>query len=209
MQNRKGSIILALALIAAGALFLLQNLGVFGPFGDQVWAILFGVAGLVFLAVFALDREHWWALIPGFTLLGLAGLIAFGDQLDALGGTLFFIAIGLSFLIIYLFKRDFWWALIPAGVLLTLALVAALSNVLPGEVVGGIFFLGLGATFGLLYLLPTGEHRQKWAWIPGVVLAAMGLLMIIALGGWFNILWPFALIVGGGYLIYRALLARR
>jgi len=106
-------------------------------------------------------------------------------------------------------RRDFWWAVIPGGTLVTLAVVAALGEVIPGEAVGGIFFLGLAATFGLVYLLPTPQGRMKWAWVPALVLGIMGLLLIVTLGGWINILWPIALILVGGYVLYRAFVARR
>ena len=209
MRNSKGYLGVGVLLIVLGALFLLQNFGLLGGVENLVWLSLFGLGGLVFLGVFISNHEHWWAIIPGFTLLGLAALIGFGDRMGALGGALFLGAIGLSFWVIYILKREFWWAVIPGGTLFTLALVAGLAESLPGLEVGGIFFLGLAATFGLLYFIPTPEGRLKWALIPAGVLGIMGLFITVAAGNLIGWIWPAALILGGGYLIFRALMRAR
>jgi hypothetical protein len=160
---------LGVLLVALGALFLLQNFGFLGDIGNLIWVSLFGLGGLAFLWVFIANREQWWALIPGFALLGLAGTLFLSD-LDIAGGLIggFFLgSIGMAFLIIYIIRREHWWAIIPAGALLTLALVATVSSSLPGEVGGSIFFFGLAATFGA-HLLPTDgsavvtDRRASW-----------------------------------------------
>jgi len=209
MRNSRGYIGVGVLLIVIGALFLLQNFGLLGGVENLIWLTLFGLGGLVFLWVFISNNENWWAIIPGFTLLGLAALIGFGDRMGALGGALFLGAIGLSFWVIYILKRDFWWAIIPGGTLFTLALVAGLSEWLPGLEVGGIFFLGLAATFGLLYLIRTPEGRMKWALIPAGVLGIMGLCIIAAAGNLIGWIWPATLILGGGYLIFRTVVRTR
>ena len=207
MKDNRVSIGIGLLLVIAGALFLLQNFGVLGSFDQLLWVVLFGGGGLAFVGVFLGDREQWWAIIPGFTLLGLAGLIAFGDRLGALGATLFLGAIGLSFWVIYAIRREYWWAIIPGGALVTLALVAGLAEAVPGLAVGGIFFLGLSATFILVALLPSADEDRRWAFIPGGILGIMGLLLTFAAVEWLGILWPAVLIVGGGILVVRTMLA--
>ncbi len=117
MQDRRTSIILGALLVVAGLVFLAQNLELLGSMENLIWVVLFGLGGLAFLYVFAANREQWWAIIPGFTLLGLAALIGFGESLGALGGAFFLGAIGLAFWVIYALRRDFWWAIIPAGAL--------------------------------------------------------------------------------------------
>ncbi|PKO23479.1 MAG: hypothetical protein CVU38_03765 [Chloroflexi bacterium HGW-Chloroflexi-1] len=209
MRNSRGYIGLGVLLIVLGVLFLLQNFGILGGLENLVWVMLFGLGGLAFLRVFVTNNEHWWAIIPGFTLLGLAALIGLGDRLGALGGVLFLGAIGLSFWVIYILKRDFWWAVIPGGTLFTLALVAGLSEALPGVEVGGVFFLGLAATFGLLYFVPTPGGRLSWALIPAGVLGIMGVLLVAAAGNLIGWIWPAALILSGGYLVFRTLLHAR
>ncbi len=197
-------------LIVLGLLFLLQNFGVFGGLENVIWLVLFGAGGLAFLWVFFSNQEHWWAIIPGFTLLGLALLIGFGERLGAWGGALFLGAIGLSFWVIYLLHREHWWAIIPGGALVTLALVAGLSDVMPDEgmAIGSILFLGFALTFLLVYLAPTPQGRMKWALIPAGILGVMGVLMMLSLGGLVNYVVPLALILAGGLLVARVLLRK-
>ena len=194
--------------MALGVVFLLQNFGVLSGIANLVWVVLFGLGGLAFLWVFITNNEQWWALIPGFTLLGLAGLIGFGDRLGEWAAALFLAAIGLSFWLIYAVRRDFWWAIIPGGALFSVALLVALSDVMKGEAAVGVFFLGLAATFGLVSQVSTPEGKMKWALIPAAVLAIMGFLFLLTLGGLMNYVWAVALILGGAFLIWRTL-ARR
>lgn len=208
-SENRGVLAVGGALIVVGLLFLLQNFGLLGGLDNLIWVVLFGGGGLVFLSVFAVNRDQWWAVIPGFTLLGLSALIAFGDRLGTWGGALFLGAIGLSFWVIYFVRRDFWWAVIPGGVLITLAFVAALSDVLPDEVSGGIFFLGLAATFLAVYILPAGMRRNSWAIIPASILGMIGILLAVSFGGWINYIWPVMLILAGVFLLARTNLLRQ
>jgi hypothetical protein len=199
-------------LIVLGLVFLLESLDVVAV-GDFIWPVLFGLGGLAFLSVFVGDRTHWWAVIPGFTLLGLAGLIAWGvygpSTAESWGATFFLGGISLSFWVIYLTNRENWWAIIPGGVLLTIALVAGLSSAVEsGVVIGGVFFLGLALTFGALSLVKTPEGRLRWALIPAAVLFVMGLVITFAATDMFNYVWPAALILVGLYLLVRLLLGR-
>lgn len=199
-------------LIAVGFLLLLQGIGVL-PAANLLWPIIFGVAGLVFLRTFLTDRASWWPVIPGLGLLGLAALMLwdqFGPQPIKDWGVVFFMGgLGLAFWIVYFNDRGNWWAVIPGGVLLTIALVLGLSSTLEGIEVGGVFFLGLGLTFGLLAFLPTPEGRMKWALIPAIVLFVIGLLITAAAAEIIKYAWPAALVLAGFYLIFRAFAPRR
>src|SRR3990172_11604978 len=137
--------------IVGGVLFLLQNLG-FLWLGDLFWTGLLGLGSLFFLSFFLQNRAHWWALIPGFTLLSLMTVTLLNwlipDLGGSWGGSVILGGIGLSFFIIYLVDKANWWALIPGGVLLTLAATVGLEQFFPGLETAGVFFLGLGLTFG-------------------------------------------------------------
>jgi hypothetical protein len=224
MKSSRGYIVLGVVLIVIGALALFQNMGIFnfvdlipiislesgGLLGTALVSLLFAGIGLAFLIVFVTNlHRNWWAVIPGFTLMGLAALIAFGNRMGEAGAGMFLAAIGLSFLAIYLVRRDFWWAIIPAGVLLTLAIMLALgpSIFASPTLTPAILFFGLAATFFLVFLLPAEDERRKWALIPAAVLAGIGLLLLLSLGNLVNYIWATALILGGGYLVLRA--ARR
>ena len=71
-NSRTGALAVGALLVAFGVLFLLQNFGLFGGAEDLVFLVLFGAGGLAFLYVFATNQQQWWAVIPGFVLLGLA-----------------------------------------------------------------------------------------------------------------------------------------
>jgi len=86
MKRIESSIIFGMALICVGVLFLLQNLGVLGALAGLLWALLFAAGGAAFLLAFATAPAHWWALIPGFTLLSLGALIGFQELFPALAG---------------------------------------------------------------------------------------------------------------------------
>lgn len=200
-----------LLLIAGGVLFLLQTLFDF-QFGGLFWALVFGLGGTFFISWFFQDREQWWALIPGITLICIGLIILLDIVLPAASGVFagFIIlgGIGTSFLLIFFLRRDFWWALIPAGVLLTLGVVALLSDLAPGLEVGAVFFLGLAATFALLTFVPTAEGRMTWPWIPAGILGGIGLIVIMAAGNLAGILIPVLLIAAGLFLVARNFLKR-
>jgi hypothetical protein len=194
-------------LIVAGVLFLLQSLGIVG-FAVIIWPALIGIASLAFLFVFlSAPQANWWAAIPGFILLGVAGIVALDQLAPEVGeiwsGSLFLGSIALAFWMIYLSNPEHWWAVIPGGVLLTLAVVSGLSPVVEGIETGGILFFGLGLTFALLAFLPTPEGRLTWSIIPAIVFLIVGVFMTAAATQLINYVWPVLLILGGLYLLFR------
>lgn len=196
-------------LILAGLLFLLQNLGFF-PVGDLFWLAVRLLAGVFIVALFLQNRQHWWALIPGFTLLSSAAadiLAIPGLGLDPdWSSTVMLGGIAASFLVIYLLSPQRWWALIPFGVLVTLAVVARLQ--VAEYISGGAFFFGLGLTFLLVALAPTPQGRLQWAWVPAGLLILVGILFFISMENLVNYIWPAFLILGGGYVLWRAFSSR-
>jgi hypothetical protein len=200
-------------LIASGVLSLLSNLGIFVGGLDLLWALLFGIGGALFLYVFLFNREHWWAIIPGFVLISIGVLIAlerFAPRLGGdWGGVLVVGGIGLAFWAIYLVKREHWWAIIPGSVMLAIALIIGLSSTLEsaGLDTGGVLLLGLGLAFGLLALVPTPQGRMKWALIPAGVLLVIG-LFVTASEQLLPFVGPAILIVAGLYLVLRVFRSR-
>lgn len=194
-------------LVVAGVLSLLDALGIIRGAFTWLWAAVLGVGGFAFLALFALNRTQWWALIPGVSLLSITVLLAVtqltprgGEQW---GGSVVLGGIGLSFWLVYLARREHWWAIIPGGVLITLAVVAGVDNADTRLASGGVFFFGLGLTFLLVALLPNPHGRMHWAFIPGGILLAMGVFITAAAEKWLGYLWPVALIILGLFLVYR------
>lgn len=206
MGRDRAALAFGLLLVLLGALLLLQNLGVL-PFWTIVWIALFAAGGVALLYIFFSDPEKWWALIPGFVLLGISALIFLGEFFptaeEAIGGPLFLLVLSASFWIIYLIHKEHWWAVIPGGVLLSVAVVAALDNVETAFDPGGIVLLGIGLTFLLLSILPTDEKPMRWPLIPGGILLVIGIVVMAEEVAVLQYLWPAALILGGLYLVLR------
>lgn len=192
-------------LILGGVLFLLENLNII-TFGDIFWGFVLGIGGVGFLSVYVSDRRHWWALIPGMTLLAVA-IVVFLDTLlptvgDTINGAIVLGGIAASFILIYLINREHWWAIIPGGVLTTLAVITLFESVFTGVETGGLFFLGLGLTFALVAIAPNPHGQMRWAFIPAGILFVMGLLIMAAASQFINLLWPIALILVGLYFVF-------
>lgn len=203
----------AFSLLGLAALIGLPSL--LPEFPDAAGAAIFmGMIGLSFVAIFLITAaREWWALIPGFSLLGLAALIGlpslFPALPDELGVGIFMGMIGLSFVAIFLVTRGReWWALIPGGALASVAALISLTPILRGEAAVGVMMLVLAVTFALVALLAPREEPRRWAFIPAAILAVMGVLFVAAATRIAAYLLPAALILGGGYFIYRSLRAR-
>jgi hypothetical protein len=209
MEKVQSRSIWGILLIVGGLFLLLQtlNLVTFQWLGSLFGFLLFAAAGVAFTLLFLNKREQWWALIPGcvfFSLAALVGLDSVAPRLGAAwGGPIFLGGISLAFWLIYLIHREHWWALIPGGVLLTLAAVAGLDQLAPAWETGSIFFLGLAATFLLVYLAPAGKERINWALIPAAVFLLLSIVVWGALTTLLNYLVPLALILIGLFLIWR------
>jgi hypothetical protein len=194
----------SILLIAAGILLLLGYAGVIPDILPYLWIVLFAISGVFFVIIYAMDRSHWWALLPGFTLLGLGATsivaVTNADSLSDLGGAIFLGGVALGFWLVYILHREHWWAIIPAGVLTTLAVLAQIGT---GEYT--IFLIGLGATFLLVFLLPSPGGRQTWALIPAAILLVLGIVLRTPYIEALDYIGAAALIIGGGYFLYRTL----
>ncbi len=204
----RGRLIWGVALIAMGAFFLAQQLGLFGTVQLPFWAFAFGLLGLIFLASFVADRRQWWALIPGCILLGVA-LLLVNSQNELIpaqqAGALFLLSIGLPFLLIYLVDRRMWWALIPGGVLTVLALITFLiGRELSGQVIAAIVLFGLAAVFALVRFATRTSPYMGWATWVAVILAVIGVLVLITGPQAAALVGPAILIGLGLFLLARA-----
>lgn len=200
------SVLSGVLLVAAGVVFLLGNLNIITIDLDVIIGPLFAIGGLVFLVVFMVNTDNWWALFPAFALLAI-GIIIFMDSTmpaaaDLWSGAVFLGLLGLAFLIIYIFHREHWWAIIPGGVLLTLAGVTLVSET---DFAGGLFFLGLAVTFGLIYFLPKPSGKSQWALYPAAILLIIGVFVTLGEANVLNYVWPLALLIAGGYILFRSL----
>jgi hypothetical protein len=201
----KNTMIFGMLLVFFGVLSLLQNFGVLGFLGALIWAVAFGAGGALFLYFFLKSDASWWASIPAGALLGLAMTIGAEELLpwlpDGFTGAIFLGMLSLGFLAIVLMNHSRWWALIPGGALFSVAATAAFSEVLPYQAVGGVFFLGLAATFAILALLRTNPG-MRWMFVPAAVLGTMGMLLLMSAAHLAGVLWPLVLIGIGIALLF-------
>ena len=200
------SVLGGILMVTAGVVLLLSNLGVITIDWGIIIGPLFAIGGLAFLLVFITNTEEWWALIPGFVLIGIGTTTFMGQWMEAVGdrfgGMIFLGFVGLPFILIYLTHPENWWAIIPGGVLLTLAGVTLVDN---NTALGGsLFFLGLAATFGLVYILPKPGGKQNWALYPAGVLFLLAVLVSLGAADFMRFVGPLALLIVGGYVLIRA-----
>ncbi len=215
MAERGGNLwVWAASMLAAGVVLLLFNLGVltaYEPTAQYIVAAVLAALGGGFLASYVWQRDEWWRLMPGWTLLALATMVLLSVQVQLprpIIAAVLFVGLAIAFVHIYLVKRaDHWWAIIPGGFMLVLAGVIGLSvRVGRVETLGAALFVGMGGVFFVLYLL-AGTRRHWWALIPGGVLMLFGLLIYTVDNTVQNALlrwWPAGLIVLGLGLAYVA-----
>jgi len=198
-------------LLIIGVAALLDSLKII-PFSGLLWGVLFTLGGVAFIMYLFQNRKAWWAVIPGFVLIGLGMIILlstlFPNFEGAIGGSILFVGISAAFITVYLMNRKFWWAIIPAGVMASLA-----GTVLVDEFTridgGGVLFLGLALTFLLLTLLPGLEGNRQWPLIPAGILFVLSLFIFFENFELSNILWAVILIAVGVFLVLRSFLQRK
>ncbi len=204
------------ALIPAWVLFVLGLVTLFADRvnGNLIGALFLYSIALPFLVVFLLDHSRRWALIPAavMAVLGtfpLLSLAISGDAAGAVGMFLF----ALPFFVVYFRWKEAWWAFIPAGIFASIGIVVVFSLFVPPNqdlwngILTGILFLGMGLTFGMLWLrrlsLPT-----DWAKYPALALLVASLLAFV-LGKNFQDYWAVVLLAVGILLIVTSLLPKK
>jgi hypothetical protein len=208
MKRNAFSSIIGLGLITLGALFLLQSLGVIDAELSLIWVVLFAAGGITFLYFYYLNREQWWAVIPGFSMLGIAAVIVAAEygptELENVAGGIFMLSVGLSFLFIYLRNREMWWSVIVTGFCLTIGIMIISEPLFQrNDLSGAIFFLGGALTFGIIGILPTSNGRLNWAFFPAVGMLGIGGMILASAFEAFQVFGAVALILVGTILILR------
>ncbi len=143
--------------------------------------VALALAAAGFFGGYMAKPANWWRLIPGWTLLALAGM-AFLSMSPAIPPRLIaavlFLGLGLAFANIYAVNRqDNWWAIIPGGFMLVVSVVTGLSALAERlETLGAALFVGMGLVF-LALSLALRTRSQWWPMIPAVVLIWFGLFV--------------------------------
>lgn len=213
-MKRKGfRTFFGVGLIALGVLFLLQSFGLIETGMVLLWATLFAAGGATFLYFYWLNREQWWALIPGFALIGIGVLIGVAEygppELENVAGSIFMFSIAVSFLIIYLRNREVWWPIIPLGFCTTIGIMILLDSIMgEGELDAVVLFLGGALTFGVLGILPSSKGKMSWAFIPAAVMLLIGGIVLADELGSAQLFGAAALVIVGIFLLTRTLRER-
>jgi hypothetical protein len=220
-KNKKSKIITIFLVM----LFILAGGGLLAAtrFGDEVIgpAIMFLFA-LCFSVIVAWSKKNQWAIIPAGIFatigLGISQEILIPEN-EATGLILMFL-FAATFTAFAILSKKNWWAIIPAGFFASIGLVSALDTLIPheeypriqGMLIWGFYtwvlFLGLAATFGVLWLLRK-TLPTSWSIYPAVGFLAMAVLFIVE-GERFSEYWlETTLLVFGVTLLLAVLTGKR
>jgi hypothetical protein len=181
MSDKKNNLVWGVVLVLLGGLLLVQNMGIIPDFSEGVWAIILGVACLLFIAVYLLNGiENWGWLFPIFITGGLALTAAL--SLTTINpvwlGAVFMASASAPFWIVYLFNRkEHWWALIPGWATAVLTLIILVSETWSGEIVGSLVMWAVALPFIFVYIR---DREHWWALIPGFIMTGMGVVVLMA-----------------------------
>ena len=182
MRKNLTNIIVSLALILAGVVFLAQNLGYIQVTSTTIWTSFFGGMSLLFfVSYFVSGLRNWGLLFPAMILgaIGLTiGLTSSGVNNPALG-TPILAAIALPFFAAFaLNRKQNWWALIPGTILGVISLIPLIQSRAAGEVIGSMVLFSIAMPFLITFLVDTSK---RWALIPALVLGFVGLIPLVTL----------------------------
>jgi len=179
---------------------------VLGMDDEFIALILMPGFALPFLVVYFKNQQRWWALIPAYVFL-LIGLLITMDEVLRLGEEIIAPGIvggiGLPFLYVYFRNRENWWALIPSYILLAIATMIGLLEfrLLTGLAIPSFIMLAIAVPFIFVYF---HNRENKWALIPGGIIALMGLGF--SLGTDFGkYLTPAVLVIAGAWMLVEVI----
>ncbi len=160
-----------LGMIALAVLGGVLAVGQITEANEVYWAITLLVSAGVFVAVFALDRDHWWALIPAYALAVTSVFLVLGGGMHRYGDWAAFwtLAAAVPFFAVFATApRRRSWAIIPAYFWLVVG-VATLID---------LSFFWAPAYLALVTALPffgfyAINREQAWALVTGGVLVAL------------------------------------
>jgi uncharacterized membrane protein HdeD (DUF308 family) len=124
------AVIPGMVLLALGIVILVDT--IFPGQGDRITGFIFlGGIGAAFWMVYLMNRNFWWAIIPG-GVMGTLALTVLVDEFTRVdGGFIFLFGLGITFALIAILpglKGNRQWPLIPAGILIIISFLTLFSS---------------------------------------------------------------------------------
>ncbi len=147
-RNNWWAVIPGLTLLAIAALMALDLLGYAGDGSPWLGALFVGSLAASFLIVYAVRRDHWWAIIPGGILLSVA-LVALASTWwtgDTVASILFF-GMALTFGTVAMMPTPhgrMTWAWIPAGLMAVMGFMVLMAFNSAASYVWALALIGAG-----------------------------------------------------------------
>jgi len=182
MNKKWINIFWGIALIGAGVIFMLNNMGIvdFQYWSNATWASIFGVTAVLFLITYLLQGiRNWGWLFPATVSAGIALVIGMSDTAvgRSMGGAPILAGIALPFLVAFFTDpQKNRWALIPAWVMTVITAIIFLADKGNGNLVGALVLYSIGLPFLVVYL---ADKSRQWALIPFGVLTAIGTIPLL------------------------------
>ena len=195
-----GGIMLFLAMTT----LLVDNVG-----GEWVGSLFLFLIALSFFVVYLNNHSRTWALLVAYIMFVLSiapAMASGGGDTAAYFGSVFLFAIALPFFVIYFRSPENWWAIIPAGVMTTLSVIATLGiagwikDAQTGGYSNALLMGGLAVTFAVVWL----RNAKAWAKVVTIILAVLAIVSVFFVS-YYDMFWPVAIILAGGYLLYTAM----
>jgi len=209
LEKGKINLVVGGLLVLIGLAYLLNNLDIIFIENEVTVSMTFLAIGAYLLFKFSKTKAMGFLIMGAIsTFIGLViwleSIPGFDDQF--IGVIVLWTAAAL-FSYGFLKNSENWGFLIPAGVLFTTGSMVWLDMILfNDDVLGSIFFLGIGSTFGFLYLIRNEKNKLNWAKVPALCLDAFSGFLFFVTSDYLitEIFFPIVLILSGGYLVYNA-----
>jgi len=196
---------IGIGLLVIGVLILIENLNILqGNPGIIISAFVYGALSIYFFTQYFRYKSQWWLLL-GVFLFGFASgkIVVLFPSIESYSSLFSILSLAIGFFLIYILDRQNWWALIPGSIIASLGVIQLLEITNNATSTNGIIFLGLGAAFLLMFLVPIKSGRMNWPLIPAVILLATGLVRSFEKSDSLAaLLGPILLIAGGGLVLF-------
>ncbi len=140
------AVIPGVVLLSLSALVIVEEL--FPKISGDVGGVIFlGGTAIAFWLVYSMNRQHWWAIIPGGVFTALTGTVLLDEFTRLDGGIFFLFGLAVTFALVALLpglpgNRNWPW--IPSGILFVVSLLALFSSLQWTSFLWAVLFIGLG-----------------------------------------------------------------